>query len=194
MNKIFKTVWSAVRGCMVTVSELGRRSVGGSVKEGEKKTSFEGGKRSTERKFVPSALVMALAGVFVFGGCVGWAAWTFPRDCASVGGTMKNGVCYIGDGTQTETVVKQVNDEWTLTEGDMTISGGSGYRVFGIKYNAYLSGTGTISNTGTGTLTITGGSGPDTYGIDTNDHDGGTGTILNTGPGSLTITGGSSGS
>lgn len=194
MNRIFKTVWNVARKALVVVNE--KAGIGQSrctaVGTGSEVSTSSVTVEHKKSFGVPSGLVMALAGVFVLWGGSVEAAKTFPTDCASVGGTMKDGVCYIGDGTQTDTVVEVVNDEWTLTEGDMTISGGSKDSANGISYNASKGGTGTISNTGSGTLTIMGGSHMFANGIYINAYgSGSTGAITNTGEGTLIISGGS---
>ena len=197
MNRIFKTVWNVARKALVVVNE--RAGIGQSrcaaregASESVNSTVAQRIANNRESQFgVPSAVCMALAGVFALWGGNVEAAKTFPTDCASVGGTLKDGVCYIGDGTQTDTVVEEVNDEWTLTEGDMTITGGDLDLVYGIYSNASGPGnTGTISNKGSGTLTIFGGSIGDSNGIEYNAWGSGSGTIVNEGEGTLTISGG----
>ena len=118
---------------------------------------------------------------------------TFPNDCTASGGTVKNGVCYFGDGTQTSSnVVLKVNDEWVLSEGDMTISGGWRSSV-GIANNA-LGEASSITNKGLGVLTITGGTGSSTEGMSSNAAgEGSDGSIINAGAGTLNILGGMGG-
>ena len=176
-----------------------------------------------ERTFVQTALSSTLTGIlFVWGGNAE-AAKTFPTNCTAVGGTVKNGVCYIGDGFQEETIVGAVNEEWTLTQGDMTVAGGMEQYNPAIRYVAYDGKTGSIVNTGEGTLKIIGGfnfsyaigylatdggtglisnagrgqvvisAGMDGMGIEYGASHGGSGTISNTGPGKLTISGASYG-
>ena len=176
-----------------------------------------------ERAFVQTALSSTLAGIlFVWGGNAE-AAKTFPTNCTAVGGTVKNGVCYIGDGFQEETIVGAVNEEWTLAQGDMTVAGGMEQYNPAIRYVAYDGKSGSIVNTGEGTLKIIGGfnfsyaigylatdggtglisnagrgqvvisAGMDSMGIEYGASHGGSGTISNTGPGKLTISGASYG-
>ena len=189
MNKIYKTVWSAARGCVVAVNELCRAyDVGGNLgnRKPVEERKWDGG-----RKFVPSALMTALAGVFVLWGGNVEAAKTFPTDCASVGGTMKDGVCQIGDGTQVGTVLGEVKDVWTLTEGDMSIQGGSRGNAYGIEYIGPDYASGTIRNEGSGTLAILGGSATYAFGIYVCAWNyGSSGSIINAGSGALLIQGG----
>ena len=189
MNKIYKTVWSAARGCVVAVNELCRAyDVGGNLgnRKPVEERKWDGG-----RKFVPSALMTALAGVFVLWGGNVEAAKTFPTDCASVGGTMKDGVCQIGDGTQVGTVLGEVKDVWTLTEGDMSIQGGSRGNAYGIEYIGPDYASGTIRNEGSGTLAILGGSATYAFGIYVCAWNyGSSGSIINAGSGTVLIQGG----
>ena len=210
MNRIFKTVWNVARKALVVVNERtgicqSRRASMGAFESATCTAPQYNAKIRGNRFGIPSAVCMALAGVLVLWGGNAEAAKTFPTDCAAVGGTVKDGVCYIGDGTQEETVVEAVNDEWTLTEGDLvvsgarlyTASGGYKYNVNGIKYVAVDGGVGVISNEGEGTLTITGGDEGcnGTEGIGYNAYGSGSmGTISNTGPGTLMIMGGDQGS
>lgn len=190
MNKIYKTVWSAARGCAVAVNEMCRAyGVGGT---GVNRKPVEERKSDCGRKFVPSALMTALAGVFILWGGSVEAAKTFPTDCASVGGTMKDGVCHVGDGTQGGTVLEEVKDVWTITEGDLTIQGGSRGNAYGIGYIGPYSASGTIRNEGSGTLAILGGSATYAFGIYVCAWNyGSTGSIINEGSGTLLIQGGS---
>ena len=110
---------------------------------------------------------------------------------------MKDGVCYIGDGKQYyESFLEEMNDEWILSNGNMTIQGGIGAGTNGITYVAKSSGkSGSITNNGNGTLTILGSitattGGHDAYGIEYIAYEAGRGSISNTGIGTLTIQGG----
>ena len=123
----------------------------------------------------------AVAGVFVLWGGNVEAAKTFPTDCASVGGTMKDGVCHVGDGTQGGTVLEEVKDVWTITEGDLTIQGGSRGNAYGIEYIGPYSASGTIRNEGSGTLTIQGGTGQGAFGIANFARDSGSTAIISYG-------------
>ena len=130
-----------------------------------------------------SQVMAAIAAVFLMAPGSTMAQKTFPLDCGAVGGTMKDGVCYIEDWSR-KSGKNGVNEEWLLTAGDMSISG--------IDYVSYGSNEGIIANAGTGTLTITGEDARYKHGIDSNgDIDGNSGSILNTGKGKLIITGGS---
>ncbi len=188
MNKTFKTVWNRVRRAYVAVNETvssTAQSAGPTLRNGGVSVSQSGSLRRTALALaVGSALALSIGSAH--------ADVTFPGGCASVGGTMKDGVCYIGDGTQTSTVIEAVNDNWTNT-GELTIAGGSGVTDYGIEYLAFKTGsTGKISNEDAGTLTIRGGSGNGS-GIKYIACDGGQGTLTNTGDGTLTIQGGSNG-
>lgn len=204
MNRIFKTVWNVARRALVVVNE--KAGIGQSrcatVGAGcEASTSSSAVSVEHRQSFgVPSAVCLALTGVLVFWGGNAEAAKTFPTDCASVGGTIKDGVCYVGDGTQDDPVVDTVNDEWILTQGDMQIqgNGGNSFESCAIEFNASNGGKSTISNAGTGTLTITGGSGslgPATAPamVHNASGSGSIGTISNTSTGNLCIRGGGGG-
>ena len=194
MNRIFKTVWNVARKALVVVNE--KAGIGQSrctaVGTGSEVSTSSVTVEHKKSFGVPSGLVMALAGVFVFWGGNVEAAKTFPTDCASVGGTMKDGVCYIGDGTQTKgPIVDVVNAEWNLTAGDMIVAGG-GRRGMSIQYNASEGGKSSITNKGEGTLTIKGGNKTLAVGILYNAYgQGSVGTIANSSAGTIRIVGGS---
>ena len=90
MNRIYKTVWSAVRGCVAVVSELcgACGSCGKRVKNAGSRGSVSSGERG---RFVPSALVMALAGVFVseVSAAAGFNLVTIHADAPTASGEWK---------------------------------------------------------------------------------------------------------
>ena len=193
MNRIFKTVWNVARKALVVVNE--KAGIGQSrctaVGTGSEVSTSSVTVEHKKSFGVPSGLVMALAGVFVLWGGNVEAANTFPTDCASVGGTMKDGVCQIGDGTQVGTVLGEVKDVWTLTEGDMSIQGGSRGNAYGIEYIGPDYASGTIRNEGSGTLTIQGGTAFYAFGIYVSAWSyESSGSIINAGSGTLLIQGG----
>ena len=185
MNKTFKTVWNRVRRAYVAVNETvssTAQSAGPTLRNGGVSVSQSGSLRRTALALaVGSALALSIGSAH--------ADVTFPGGCASVGGTMKDGVCYVGDGTQTSTVIEAVNDNWTNT-GKLTISGGSGQSDYGIDSFASNGGSGRIVNNEGAKTTITGGTERYSYGINNLATDtGSTGIIENFG--SMSITSGS---
>ena len=160
MNKTFKTVWNRVRRAYVAVNETvssTAQSAGPTLRNGGVSVSQSGSLRRTALALaVGSALALSIGSAH--------ADVTFPGGCASVGGTMKDGVCHIGDGTQSSTVVHRVNDNWT-NSGELVIHGGNTSNAVGI-YNFIDDGTAyTLTNENGAVLTISGGSENQTYGI-----------------------------
>ena len=187
MNRIFKTLWNASRGCVTVVSEsVSTHSASGAYGTEHQKRTIQ---KITPRKFVKTSMTTALASVFLLLGGNAEAAKSFPTNCSSVGGKIMNGVCYIGDGTQTSSILETVNDEWTLTEGNMTIMGGRKIGLaptFALDHIASDGGTGSILNTGSGTLTISGGNYAGSYALSScADGTGSVSTISNLGSGDI---------
>lgn len=138
--------------------------------------------------FAPSILMLALSGVFLFGANGAQAAQSLPADCEAVGGVLVDGVCSFGDGAQEESVVVSVNDDWTLTEGDLAITGGVVVAANGITNFVTGSGkTGSFANEGSGAITIQGGPVDNTSGLYVFANNGGTGSFVNAGSGSIRI-------
>ena len=181
MNRIFRTLWNAVRRAVVVVDEnagtaQSRRVVSESDSPSVKRPRYV---------LVPSAVSLALAGVFFLWGGDVEAAKTFPTDCASVGGTMVDGVCHYS-------ISGRISywDDWMLQEGNLVIQGGEEKNSYGRYYNSRK-----ISKIGEGTLSILGGVGDRSSGILLNGYDyfwfhDDVGEILNEGIGNIVISGG----
>ena len=182
MNKTFKTVWNRVRRAYVAVNETvssTAQSAGPTLRNGGVSVSQSGSLRRTALALaVGSALALSIGSAH--------ADVTFPGGCASVGGTMKEGVCYIGDGTQDSTVVEAVNDNWTNT-GKLTISGGISYYAETIGSFINDGGSYTLTNKTGAELVIKGGS--EGVGIDYFAEKG-SGKIINDKDANLSICGG----
>lgn len=192
MNRIFKTVWNVARRALVVVNEKAgigqsRCAAKGEVSDSVESSAARAIKEKQKNDFgVPSGLVMALAGVLVLCGGNAEAAKTFPTDCASVGGTMKGGVCYR---TEVEGWSTAINDDWILETGDFIIQASTG--VNGLTYiaNGDSDTAGRLINNGKGTISILGPNESSGHAIFAIGYDN-EGSICNNGIGSVVIKGG----
>ena len=182
MNKIFKTVWNAVRRCIVAVNEA-VTSTAQSTVSATSATSAENKALAPTpfRSYKQTALALVVGAVL----------------CLQFGSADAAYNLIVNEG-ETQTIsdpnltIANAGEEGRVdSKGTLTIQGGD-YFAYGIYINASGEGSnGTILNSGEGTLAILGGAGGDAYGICFNAVNGGTGTIINTNSGTLTIQGGS---
>lgn len=191
MNRIYRTLWNAVRQSFVVANE----KTGVSQSRGSE-LSRRGGQETSNltvaqsfTRSQPAALKKAIAGVFVCLLALPALASILPTDCSSLGGTFENAVCTFKG---LRLYISNLDSVWNLSSGDLQIEGGSSSsHIYGISLGASGSGnSAVIRNTGNGTLSIKAGAvNVHCYGISIGSQSGGKFVLENSGKGNIIIQG-----